>query len=222
MQALVGPAGDHVGGHLDLREVRLLARPVFVLERVGEHHVGHRLDLAARVLQPVVLPEGGEVRGDAAVEGELAVDIAQPLAGVDRGEARGAQRRGPPLRDGEVGDAGHPDLAVRPRPRRRPGDHVGDVARLALIPDGGELSAGPPGAARIDVHHGVAVRAPARRIGPLEGRVVGDPLGLDTRARASGLVLELGIDGAAVVLPVRAPGDQHGHVVCATGRNRST
>ena len=156
VQALVRPARDHVGGDVDGGKVRALGGPIAVVERMVGHHRGQVLDLGPRVLQAMLLQEGREVGGDPAVEGELAVDVAEPFTGVDRGERGRAQRRGPPLGDGEPGDAAHADLAGAPRLRAGPGDHVGAVTRLTLVPHRREVAPRPPAAARIDVDDGVA------------------------------------------------------------------
>src|SRR3954452_3017514 len=114
------------------------------------------------------LEEGREVGGDAAVEGELAIDVAEALARVDRGERRRTQGRVPPLRDGEPRDAAHPDLAGGPLLGAGPSDDVRAVPRFVLVPHRGELAARPPPRPRVDVEHRVAERAPAARVGTLE------------------------------------------------------
>src|ERR1041385_2232315 len=59
--------------------------------------------------------------------------------------------------DGAVGDAPHPDVAVAPRLRRGPFDHVVTILSLGVAVKTVVPAGGIAGAAHIEVHRGVAV-----------------------------------------------------------------
>ena len=79
-------------------------------------------------------PIGHEQAENAAVEQGVAVEIGETLPGDDRLQRRRLVIGDKPLVDGEIGNAGKPDIAVAPGLRRRPLDGVVEIDRLGERP----------------------------------------------------------------------------------------
>ena len=139
VEIVVQPVPQRVG----LPAVRLMLRR-------AAHHVVHQVRGE---------PVGHEHAEDAAVEQRIAVDVGEAFPRHDRLQRRRLQVGDEPLVDGEIGDAGQPDLAVAPGLRRRPFDRVVEVDRLGERPRLA-LARRLAAAAAVDAHRGVASSAP--------------------------------------------------------------
>ena len=106
------------------------------------------------VLVPPVARD--ELAGDAALVAGSAVRIVQPVVGAEAGERRRRHDAHPPLRHAEIRLAQAADFSVGPRLRRKPLDHVVQIA-LLVRPEKLELSARRARAADVHVHVGIAL-----------------------------------------------------------------
>src|SRR5580658_1971657 len=117
--------------------------------------------LDAGHLRRVPLPD--EHVEDAAVPGEVAVEVAAALPRADRGQVRRPQRCDLPLVDRVVGDTEQPDLPRAPGLDSGPLDALVVIAGLPRREDV-EVPGRASGAARVDPDHDVAVRHPLLRV----------------------------------------------------------
>ncbi len=178
VQALIRPARNDKCGHPDRFERDFLRLPVSVPERMGLYIRPRVLSTGQRETDVVRGPRDEARLGNAAMGGELAVPVRKPFPGIDRGQRRRRQGSGEILNRGEVRDACHADLAIRPRLRREPFDCVPAVLRL----DGAvvvKLSLRQPRAAGISTDDCIAALAPEHRVGRLERSQRRQPLRID-------------------------------------------
>ena len=212
VQALVRPARDDEGRDLDRLEVERLRAPVIVDQRMG-------LDVRPGVFGAVereadAVGRAGQEAGfrDAAMISEFAIPVGEALPGIERGQRGRPQRRDQILDGGEIGDAGHADLAVRPRLRRQPADRVEAILgflEAVMV----EVPFRLPGAARVDDGDGIAARTPMDRIRSLERRQRRQPFRVHARSRPEDLVRQR-------MLAVGTPGEQQRQVGLAGGALR--
>jgi len=111
-----------------------------------------------------------------------------------------------PLDVSQIRDSRHTDPAVAPGLAGDPLDRVVAVQCLFLRNEG-RNAAGIPDTARIHIHHRIPTRHPKVRIRPFEHRVGSDILFADScRGESANQILQ-----RALVLPVRAPGQEGRH-----------
>jgi len=97
------------------------------------------------------------------MEQGVAIEIGEAFPRDDRPQRGRLVIGDEPLVDGEIGNAGEPDIAVAPGLRRRPLDRVVEIDRLGERPGlalAGRFSAAAP----VDAHGRVAARHPPLRI----------------------------------------------------------
>ena len=146
--------------------------------------LGGRLGVVDALLGPV----DGEARVEHAARVERRLRRVEHRQRRDRGQARRLPRGGEQLADAAVGDAHHPDLAVRDPGLA--GDRLDDVVAVEALQrlEEVERAAGAAGAAHVDVDDGEAHqvgedRDPALRAGRVGVAVAGV---LDQRRRRRG------------------------------------
>ena len=159
--------GDHVGRDCDLLVVRDLALPEVVDQRVT-------VGLGDDVFFASVAPErkvaqllGEATVGHPAAQYQIAVGVAHPFPGVDRGEVRRLLGRGEPLGRGQVRRSAHRDFASAPVLPGEPFDEVVRIASLLLVPQD-TVPSGLDDPADVRIADRVALLAPVRRVGAFE------------------------------------------------------
>jgi len=98
---------------------------------------------------------------------QVAVDVADALPRIDRGQVRGLLGCGEPLGYGQVGSAAHADLAGAPLLLGEPLDEVVAVAALLAVPQDA-VAVGVGHAADVGVADRVSLGTPVRRVGAFE------------------------------------------------------
>ena len=146
------------------------------------------------------------------MKSEFAIPVRKALPGIEGGQRRRPERRDQILDGGEIGDAGHADLAVRPALRRQPADRVEAILGFldAVMV---EVPFRLPGAARVDDGDGIAARTPVDRIRSLERRQRRQPFRVHARSRPEDLVRQR-------MLAIGTPGEEQRQVGLAGGALR--
>ena len=197
----IGIAGHHIGGNLDILQLRNLVLPVGIHESVGHYHAG-------LVLKVILAGEGvkdglgKDWIGNTATVGSLPEVVHKAFPGSDGSQMWRLLPCDEPLGHREPGIAAHANPAIAPRLLCRPLNGVVSVLGVLAPPVVKvALRVICPPAVRVD--NDIAVAYPIGRVGTLEFFQAGS--GCHRYPRPHGHVVQ---HLAADFLAIRAPGHQ--------------